>query len=91
MDERFKQLFDKVKNQYDIEIIDTASILVINDFAIISKHVGTSLLIAFYGVNIVKDVNLSLKRLKQNDIKITHVILNDINAKPDDYDYHYEY
>lgn len=91
MGERFKQLLDKVKNQYDIVVIDTAPILAITDSAIIGKYVGTSLLIAFYGVNTVKDVDLSLKRFKQNDIDITGVILNGIDARSDDYNYHYEY
>ena len=91
MGERFKQLLDKVKSQYDIVVIDTAPILAITDSAIIGKYVGTSLLIAFYGVNTVKDIELSIKRFKQNDIEITGVILNGIDARSDDYNYVYEY
>lgn len=91
MGERFKQLLDKVKSQYDIVVIDTTPILAITDSAIIGKYVGTSLLIAFYGVNTVKDVELSIKRFKQNDIEITGVILNGIDARSDDYNYVYEY
>ncbi|MFO9750610.1 polysaccharide biosynthesis tyrosine autokinase, partial [Providencia pseudovermicola] len=55
MGERFKHLLDTVKGQYDIVVIDTAPILAITDSAIIGKYVGTSLLIAYYGVNTVKD------------------------------------
>ncbi|MDN0021066.1 polysaccharide biosynthesis tyrosine autokinase [Providencia stuartii] len=91
MGERFKHLLDTVKGQYDIVVIDTAPILAITDSAIIGKYVGTSLLIAYCGVNTVKDVELSLKRFKQNDIEITGVILNGIDAKSDDYNYVYEY
>lgn len=91
MGERYKRLLDTVKGQYDIVVIDTAPILAITDSAIIGKYVGTSLLIAYYGVNTVKDVELSLKRFKQNDIEITGVILNGIDAKSDDYNYVYEY
>ncbi|MEQ5729675.1 polysaccharide biosynthesis tyrosine autokinase [Providencia alcalifaciens] len=91
MSERFKRLLDTVKGQYDIVVIDTAPILAITDSAIIGKFVGTSLLIAYYGVNTVKDIELSLKRFKQNDIEITGVILNGIDAKSDDYNYVYEY
>ena len=43
------------------------------------------------GMSFVKDVDLSLKRFKQNDIEITGVILNGIDARSDDYNYHYEY
>ncbi|MCG5282386.1 polysaccharide biosynthesis tyrosine autokinase [Providencia rettgeri] len=91
MSERFKRLLDTVKGQYDIVVIDTAPILAITDSAIIGKYVGTSLVIAYYGVNTVKDIELSLKRFKQNDIEITGVILNGIDAKSDDYNYVYEY
>ncbi|EMP4184248.1 polysaccharide biosynthesis tyrosine autokinase [Proteus mirabilis] len=91
MGERFKHLLDTVKGQYDIVVIDTTPILAITDSAIIGKYVGTSLLIAYYGVNTVKDIELSLKRFKQNDIEITSVILNGIDAKSDDYNYVYEY
>ncbi|EQB9157525.1 polysaccharide biosynthesis tyrosine autokinase [Morganella morganii] len=91
MSERFKRLLDTVKGQYDIVVIDTAPILAITDSAIIGKYVGTSLLIAYYGVNTVKDIELSLKRFKQNNIEITGVILNGIDAKSDDYNYVYEY
>ncbi|MGG4700660.1 polysaccharide biosynthesis tyrosine autokinase [Providencia stuartii] len=91
MGERFKHLLDTVKGQYDIVVIDTVPILAITDSAIIGKYVGTSLLIAYYGVNTVKDIELSLKRFKQNDIEITGVILNGIDAKSDDYNYVYEY
>lgn len=91
MGERFKHLLDTVKGQYDIVVIDTTPILAITDSTIIGKYVGTSLLIAYYGVNTVKDIELSLKRFKQNDIEITGVILNGIDAKSDDYNYVYEY
>ncbi len=91
MSERFKNLLDKVKNEYDIVVIDTAPILAITDAAVIGKYVGTSLLIAFYDVNTVKDIELSLKRFKQNDIEVTGVILNGIDARSDDYNYVYEY
>lgn len=91
MGERFKHLLDTMKGQYDIVVIDTTPILAITDSAIIGKYVGTSLLIAYYGVNTVKDIELSLKRFKQNDIEITGVILNGIDAKSDDYNYVYEY
>lgn len=91
MSERFKDMLDNLKSQYDIVVIDTAPILAITDAAVIGKYVGTSLLIAYYGVNTVKDIELSLKRFKQNDIEITGVILNGIDARSDDYNYVYEY
>lgn len=91
MSERFKLLLDNQKVHYDIILIDTAPILAITDAAIIGKYVGTSLLIAYYNVNTVKDIEMSLKRFNQNDVEITGIILNGIDAKSDDYNYVYAY
>lgn len=91
MSERFKLLLDNQKVHYDIILIDTAPILAITDAAIIGKYVGTSLLIAYYNVNTVKDIEMSLKRFNQNDVEITGFILNGIDAKSDDYNYVYAY
>lgn len=48
---------DKIDVKSNIVVIDTATILEITDSAIIGKYVDNSLLIAFYSVNKVKDVD----------------------------------
>lgn len=78
MSDRFKQLLEKVKNQYDIVILGSPPILAITDSAIIGRYVGTSLLVGLCGVNTVKDIESSLKLFKQYNIETTGIILNGI-------------
>ena len=89
--EQFKHLLDSVKHQYDMVLLDTAPIFAITDSAIIGKYAGTSLLVAYYGVNTVKEIERALKHFKQNNIEITGAILNGIDEKSDDYHYVYQY
>lgn len=91
MSEQFKHLLDSVKHQYDMVLLDTAPIFAITDPAIIGKYTGTSLLVAYYGVNTVKEIERALKHFKQNNIEITGAILNGIDEKSDDYHYVYQY
>nr|AFV53204.1 Wzc [Providencia alcalifaciens] len=91
MSEQFKHLLDSVKHQYDMVLLDTAPIFAITDPAIIGKYAGTSLLVAYYGVNTVKEIERALKHFKQNNIEITGAILNGIDKKSDDYSYVYQY
>lgn len=91
MGEQFKHLLDSVKHQYDMVLLDTAPIFAITDSAIIGKYAGTSLLVAYYGVNTVKEIERALKHFKQNNIEITGAILNGIDEKADDYHYAYQY
>ncbi|MTC78870.1 polysaccharide biosynthesis tyrosine autokinase [Providencia sp. wls1916] len=91
MSEQFKHLLDSVKHQYDMVLLDTAPIFAITDPAIIGKYAGTSLLVAYYSVNTVKEIERALKHFKQNNIEITGTILNGIDEKSDDYHYVYQY
>lgn len=91
MGEQFKHLLDSVKHQYDMVLLDTAPIFAITDPAIIGKYAGTSLLVAYYGVNTMKEIERALKHFKQNNIEITGAILNGIDEKSDDYHYVYQY
>ncbi|MEQ5186376.1 polysaccharide biosynthesis tyrosine autokinase [Providencia alcalifaciens] len=91
MGEQFKHLLDSVKHQYDMVLLDTAPIFAVTDPAIIGKYAGTSLLVAYYGVNTVKEIERALKHFKQNNIEITGAILNGIDEKSDDYHYVYQY
>nr|WP_230083264.1 polysaccharide biosynthesis tyrosine autokinase [Providencia sp. wls1938] len=91
MGEQFKHLLDSVEHQYDMVLLDTAPIFAITDSAIIGKYAGASLLVAYYGVNTVKEIERALKHFKQNNIEITGAILNGIDEKSDDYHYVYQY
>jgi tyrosine-protein kinase Etk/Wzc len=69
------------KENYDIVIFDTPPILAVTDAAIVSRHVGTSLLVVRFEVNTLKEVEVSIRRFEQNGAEIKGVILNAVTKK----------
>lgn len=63
-------------------LIDTPPILAVTDAAIVGRHVGTTLMVARYAVNTLKEVETSLSRFEQNGIPVKGVILNPSSAAP---------
>ena len=95
MSERFTQMLDWASKHYDLVLIDTPPILAVTDAAIVGRHAGTTLMVARYAVNTVKEVQTSLSRFEQNGIQVKGVILNSIFRRATGYQdygyYEYEY
>ena len=95
MSERFGALIAWASKNYDIVLIDTPPILAVTDAAIAGRHAGTTLMVARYAVNTLKEVETSLSRFEQNGIAVKGVILNSIFRRATGYQdygyYEYEY
>ncbi|KAA3667421.1 MULTISPECIES: tyrosine-protein kinase Wzc [Pectobacterium] len=98
MHSRFSQFIDWATKNYDIVLLDTPPILAVTDAAVISRHAGTSLLVARFEVNTLKEIEVSIRRFEQNGTEIKGVILNAIVKRAasyysyGNYDYYsYEY
>ncbi|MGG5060646.1 tyrosine-protein kinase Wzc [Escherichia coli] len=95
MSERFAELVNWASKNYDLVLIDTPPILAVTDAAIVGRHVGTTLMVARYAVNTLKEVETSLSRFEQNGIPVKGVILNSIFRRASAYQdygyYEYEY
>ncbi len=95
MSERFGELIAWASSHYDLVLIDTPPILAVTDAAIVGRHVGTTLMVARYAVNTLKEVETSLSRFEQNGIQVKGVILNSIFRRASGYQdygyYEYEY
>ncbi|WP_393948462.1 tyrosine-protein kinase Wzc [Kluyvera intermedia] len=95
MSERFSELLKWGSANYDLVLIDTPPILAVTDAAIVGRHAGTSLMVARYAVNTLKEVETSLGRFEQNGITVKGVILNSIFRRATGYQdygyYEYEY
>ncbi|HEY3985486.1 tyrosine-protein kinase Wzc [Cedecea sp.] len=95
MNERFAQLVKWASENYDLVLIDTPPILAVTDAAIVGRHAGTTLMVARYAVNTLKEVETSLSRFEQNGIAVRGVILNSIFRRATGYQdygyYEYEY
>lgn len=95
MSERFSELMSWASANYDLILIDTPPILAVTDAAIVGRHAGTTLMVARYAVNTLKEVETSLSRFEQNGIEVKGVILNSIFRRATGYQdygyYEYEY
>ncbi|UDQ77208.1 tyrosine-protein kinase Wzc [Pectobacterium brasiliense] len=78
MHSRFAEFIKWAGEHYDLVLLDTPPILAVTDAAIISRHVGTSLLVARFEMNTVKEIEVSIRRFEQNGTEIKGVILNAI-------------
>lgn len=81
MHPRFKQLVEDLSQRYDLVLVDTPPVLAVTDAAIIGQLAGTSLLVARFGQNSVKEVDVSINRFDQNKVEIKGVILNCIERR----------
>ena len=90
MHARFGSLINWASQNYDLVIIDTPPILAVTDAAIIGRYVGTTLLVARFEVNTVKEVEVSIKRFEQSGVTVKGCILNSVIKKASSY-YGYGY
>jgi len=89
--EQFKLLLEQLSQQYDHIIIDTPPILAVTDGIIISQYAGVNLLVARYAKSQMKELELSLNRFEQANVKVNGFTLNDIQRSSAGYGYGYNY
>ncbi|QLK60014.1 polysaccharide biosynthesis tyrosine autokinase [Enterobacteriaceae bacterium Kacie_13] len=87
---RFGALINWASGHYDLVIVDTPPILAVTDAAIIGRYVGTTLLVARFEMNTVKEVEVSIRRFEQSGVKVKGCILNSVVKKASSY-YGYGY
>lgn len=90
MHRNFGALIDLVSKKYDIVILDTPPILAVTDAAIIGNYAGTTLLVARFEQNTVKEIDISSKRFEQSGVQVKGCILNGVVKKASSY-YGYGY
>lgn len=81
MHEAFSQMLSEVSKRYDLIIIDTPPVLAVTDAAIVGKQVGTSLLVARYGMNPPKEVGIAKQRLGNSGVQVKGAILNAVERR----------
>ncbi|HBW2962503.1 polysaccharide biosynthesis tyrosine autokinase [Klebsiella pneumoniae] len=90
MHPRFEKLLAWASAKYDLVIIDTPPILVVTDAAIIGRYAGTTLLVARFESNTVKEIEVSITRFEQSGVNVKGCILNGVVKKASSY-YGYGY
>ncbi|VDZ65170.1 Tyrosine-protein kinase wzc [Serratia odorifera] len=81
MHNRLTEFLEWAGKEYDIVLVDTPPILAVTDAAIVARNVGTTLLVARYGVNSLKEIEVSIRRFEQNGMEIKGIILNAVENK----------
>ncbi|MGR4067814.1 polysaccharide biosynthesis tyrosine autokinase [Billgrantia sp. C5P2] len=74
----FAEAIGKVGQEYDLVLIDTPPVLAVTDASIIGKVAGTSLLVARFGVNPIREVRVASRRLANTGVHVQGCILNAI-------------
>lgn len=97
MSQRFKDLLDQVSKMYDFVIIDTAPILAVTDAVVIAQHASANFMVLASNMHESKDIELALKRLEANGVKVNGTVFNfskqakGIYRYKQVYNYQYEY
>ncbi len=89
MGKRFEDYINQLAQQYDLVIVDTPPILAVTDPAIVGKHAGTTMLVTRFGLNPLKEIELTQRRFEQNGIQVKGVIFNAVVKKANVYGYGY--
>ncbi len=90
MHANFTKLLQDAAARYDIVIVDTPPILAVTDAAIIGNQAGTSLLVARFGMNQAREIDLAKQRFEQNNVHIKGAIFNAVEKRAAGY-YSYGY
>ncbi|WP_285275089.1 polysaccharide biosynthesis tyrosine autokinase [Halopseudomonas bauzanensis] len=87
MHSNFQALMDQLSSMYDLVIVDTPPILAVTDAALVGRLAGTSLIVTRFGLNPVKEVELTVQRFRNNGIEIKGAIFNAVEKKAAAYGY----
>jgi len=88
MNSNFKKLIEWGGENYDLVIIDTPPVLAVSDACIAAKYAGTTMLVARFQKNTMKEIEISAKRFMQNNLIVSGVIFNGVEKRAANY---YEY
>lgn len=81
MHPRFVELMEWASKEYDLVIVDTPPVLAVTDPSIVGAFAGTTLMVARYGQNTIKEIDVARNRFEQSGIEVKGVIFNAIEKK----------
>ena len=90
--DQFKAILEKASAHFDYVLIDTPPVLAVTDGIIIAQYAGLNLLIARHGKTQIKELEITVNRFEQANVKVNGVILNDVQkGTVGSYSYNYAY
>ncbi|WP_442905485.1 polysaccharide biosynthesis tyrosine autokinase [Halomonas sp. BC04] len=91
MQPRFVEGLLQLDKRYDLIIFDTPPVLAVTDGCVVGKHCETSLLVARFEKNPVREIQAAKRRLESNGVDVQGVILNALERKASTAASHYGY
>jgi tyrosine-protein kinase Etk/Wzc len=78
---RLQALLEKLDRNYDYVLIDSPPVLAVTDAAIIGNAAGSTLLVARFGVNTVREMDLCRRRLARDGVVVRGCIFNALERR----------
>jgi capsular exopolysaccharide synthesis family protein len=85
-----QEIFTRLRNQYDLVLIDSPPVLPVTDAAILSQHADATLMLAAAGQTRRSDLQRAVEKLDQVGAKILGTVLNKVSKHTGTY-YGYTY
>jgi capsular exopolysaccharide synthesis family protein len=82
LDSRIDELFEWVRNNFDVVILDTAPVGMVSDAMTLAKFVDSTLYVVRQGHTYRKQVSLIDEFYKDNRLSRISIIINDVKIKP---------
>lgn len=89
--DRFAALLGELSRRYDHVLVDTPPILAVTDAAIIGRLAGAALLVLKSGEHSLRQIDESLRRLRQAGVDVKGSIFNQAGLRGAAYRYQYAY
>jgi succinoglycan biosynthesis transport protein ExoP len=87
---RARDIFTRLRDQYDLVLIDSPPVLPVTDAAILSRHADATLMLAAAGQTRRSDLHRAVEKLDQVGVKILGMVLNKVTKQTGRY-YGYGY
>jgi capsular exopolysaccharide synthesis family protein len=89
--EKTEELLTKLKNDYDIIVLDTTPLAQVTDAFLLMNHAELKIIIARYNLTLKRVFSLIMKDLELKNVGNVCVVLNDNRYYSDQYGYGYGY
>jgi tyrosine-protein kinase Etk/Wzc len=78
--ERFISVMDKVSGDFDQVVVDSPPVLAVTDAAILGRLAGVVLLVVKANMHHLREIEQSVKQLRQVDVNLRGVVFNDMKS-----------
>ena len=86
---QFKELLERLSNQFDLVIIDTPPFLAVTDASIMASEAGASLLVLRSGMQSEQEIADTVKKMERADGRIAGAVFNGIPVRRSTRNYGY--